>query len=86
MVDVDDLVNILQTVDAVALAGTELRAVQIGRELFIQNVVDQRGLATAGYTGDAGHHAERDGDIDVLQIVLCRASNNKRVSVSLSPL
>ena len=39
----------------------------------IKNVVDQRAFAAAADAGNDGHDAERDADIDVLQVVLARA-------------
>ena len=43
------------------------------RQRAIENVVDQRAFAAAAHAGDNGHDAERNADVDVLQVVLARA-------------
>ena len=50
-------------------------AVQIPPQGFDQDVVDQRTLARAGHAGHADEHAERDLDVDVLEIVVRRAED-----------
>ena len=54
-------------------AGLFARAVEGLGERAIENVVDERAFAAAADAGDDGHHAERNADGDVLQIVLARA-------------
>ena len=82
LVDIDDLVQILHTVNAVAFPGTELRMVELARKRFIQYLVDERGLAAAGHAGHARHDAERDLHIHVLEVVLARAADHERVAIS----
>ena len=53
--------------------------VQVLRGALVQQVVDQRALARARDAGDADELAERDLDVDVLQIVLARALDADRV-------
>ena len=49
------------------------RAVQGGGTQWEQGVVDQRRLARAGYAGYASQQADRDFQVDVLQVVAARA-------------
>ena len=66
LIDGDDLVDPVQAVDAVALAGFDLRAVQHPRRVLVQDLVDERALARTGNTGHAGENACREGHVDVL--------------------
>ena len=50
-------------------ARARLGAIKLGGELFVQDLVDKRGLARAGYTGHAGERAQRDGEVRVLKVV-----------------
>jgi len=43
-----------------------------------QNLIDERRLAGAGDAGDAAEYAERDANIDLLEIVLCGGLNLDR--------
>ena len=49
------------------------RAIQHARERPIEDVVDERGLARSADAGHGREHAERQRDVDVLQVVLARA-------------
>ena len=40
-----------------------------------QDPVHQRGLSAAGDTGNAGECAERNGDINIFQVVMFRTNN-----------
>ncbi len=74
LVDVDDLVEVLQAVEAVV--GRHLqggRAIERRGSDREQRVVDQRRLARAGYAGDAGQQPHRDLQIDVTQVVAAGA-------------
>ena len=62
LVDVDDLVEMLDALDAVMRAGMLARAVQPRGQRLVERLDDQRGLAAAGHAGDAGEGAERDVD------------------------
>jgi hypothetical protein len=68
LVDGDDLVEVLEALDVVVLAGQVAGAVVDLRQLLGQDVVDEAGLAGAGDTGDRDEHAERDLDVDVLRL------------------
>ncbi len=73
LVDVDDLVQVLQALDALVLARLGVRAVQLAGQRLVQDLDHQGGLARAGHAGDAHQLAQRDRDVDVLQVVLARA-------------
>ena len=66
LVDVDHLVQIGQAGHLIVRARARLGAVELGSELFVQNLVDERGLARAGNAGHAGERAQRDGEVRVL--------------------
>ena len=56
--------------------------VELARKRFIQHLVDERGFAAAGHAGHARHDAERDLHVHVLEVVLGRAADHERVTVS----
>ena len=41
----------------------------------MENFLDERALARPRYTSNAYHQPEREGDVDVLEIVLTRADD-----------
>ena len=47
--------------------------------------VDQRALARPGHAGDHHQHAERDVDVDVLQVVGVRAAHLERRRTACAP-
>ena len=47
-------------------------------QIPVKHVVDQRGFAGAGDAGDAVENAERDLDVEILQIVFARAGDSDR--------
>src|SRR5262249_55498884 len=57
LVDVDDLVEELQPLDAVVIAGMLTRPHEAARERLVERLDDERRLATAGEAGDAGEGA-----------------------------
>ena len=57
--------------------GCAVAAVQIAAQGLDQDVVDQRALARAGNAGDADERAQRNLDVDVLEIVV-RARRRSR--------
>ena len=76
LVDVDDLVEMLETFDAVAGRVARAGVVEQARGIAEQRVVDQRRLAGAGHAGHAGHDADRDLGRDVAQIVAARIAQH----------
>ena len=84
LVDGDHLVDVFQTVDSVALPCTQLCAMELGSQFFIENIVDQRGFAAARNARHAGHRSKRDVDINMLEIVLACAANLQEMPVAFS--
>ena len=76
----------LEPLDFLVLAGLSLRAVETRGDAAIENLVDEGGFPRAGDTRHEGQRPEREFHVDVLEIVLCRAHNLERVSISLAPL
>src|SRR6202012_1840609 len=74
LVDVDDLVDLRQAVDPVVRAGAQFRLVQAVGDRGGERLIDQRRLARAGDPGDAAEDAEREVDVDALEVVLARAA------------
>ncbi len=70
LVDLDQLVELVETVDAGVPARHLAGAVELVRHHGREDVVDQRGLAGPGHAGDAGEHTERERHVDAAQIVL----------------
>ena len=86
LVDIDDLIHILCAVHGVKSPGTVGCMVLDIRQTLIENLIHERTLARAGLTGDDSEGTERDGHVDVLQIVFVSAMDGERESVSFSPL
>src|SRR6266540_476258 len=63
--------------DRVVRRGVGRRAVKMARNRSVQRVVDESRLARAGYAGDAHQQAEREFEIDVLEIIsFCFSNGN----------
>ena len=62
---------------AVVRARLVAGAVERPRERLVQDVVDERRLARAADAGDGREHAERNRDVDVLQVVRARAADRR---------
>ena len=75
LVDVDDLVEMLDALHAGVRPGADARAVQIVQQPLFDDFVDQTRFARAGNAGHADEHAERDRNVDVLEVVCRRAAN-----------
>ncbi len=67
------------------LARFLVRAVDLARQRTIEDFVDQRRLAAAGNPRHHRQHAERDGDIQVLQVVLAGAVDAQLVLAGRTP-
>ncbi len=85
LVDVDDLVDVVQSEDAVAVAGAVAGAVQELGSLLVEDVVDEGALAGAGDAGDADELAQRNRHVDVLEVVLARAFDDERLAAAGAP-
>ena len=80
LVDVDDLVEVLDAVDAVVRGRGLAGAVEPPRQRLVERVDQQRRLAAAGHAGDGGEQAERDFGGDVFQVVAARADDLERAA------
>jgi hypothetical protein len=76
LVDVDDLVEELDALDLLVPAGHGLRSVDLLHQRPEQDVVDERGLARSRHTSDRDEAAQRDLDVDVLQVVLASTADD----------
>ena len=70
LVDVDDLVEVLQSGHPFVASGHAASAVETVRHLRVQDLVDQGRLARTGHTGDGGEHAQREVHRHIPQVVL----------------
>ena len=70
LVDVHDLVEVLQPPDRLVPPGHLTRTVELVGENHIEDVVDQRRLARSRNPGDRNEIAQREADVDVMQVVL----------------
>ena len=85
LVDVHHLVQMLDALDPVTLAGVDLHPVQLHPQALEQDLIHQGALAAAGH---AGHHGERpQGElhVDVAQVVLRRADDLQALAVPRPP-
>ena len=73
LIDVDHLVEVIETVDALVRRRLVVAAVQMPGDRAIERVVDQRGLAGAGHAGDAHEKANRQIQVGLQEIVAARA-------------
>src|SRR5579875_296729 len=86
LVDVDDLVEVLDALDAVVRARLLARAHQPARQRLVERVDHQRRFAAARDAGDAGEGAERERNLDALQVVGARADHGKQLAVAAPAL
>ena len=75
----------LDALDRVVLAGLHAHPVQAVGERLVDDLVDQRGLARAGDARDVDELADRELDVDRLQVVLARAAHRERAEVLCAP-
>ena len=85
LVYVDHFVHGLYSIQAVALSGAVFRPVEQLRQLLKEDLIDQGGLAGAGYAGNHDKLAKRDIHIDVLEVVFTRSLYGDAVSVAGTP-
>ena len=70
----------------VVRARLDARPVEPVRERLVDDLVHERRLAGAGDAGDADELADRELDVDLLQVVLRRAAHDERAAVLVAPL
>ena len=81
LVDHHDFADAMRAADATCTRPLPLgRSSLCAKEISVKDFVDQGGFAGAGNAGHAGENAERNLDIDVLEIVLARAFDLERGS------
>ena len=81
LVDVDDLVEMLGSLDPIVVAGALVGAVEHLRQRAVQDVVDEGGLARARDTRHRREGAERDLDRHALEVVLARVVDGDVLAV-----
>ena len=81
LVDVDNLVQMFETRDRLVLSGPGMGAVEGPGQDGVDDLVDERALARAGYAGHADEEPERNTDVDPLQVVLRRAKHLQILTV-----
>ena len=64
-----------ESVDAIVGAGCFAGVVEMAGHCAAQDVIGEGGLATATGTAEADQLAERDADIEILEVVLAGVSN-----------
>ena len=73
LVDVDHLVEVLESGDSLVRAGDHPRPIKMTRHRAVEDVLDERGLAAPGDAGDRDEESERNLDVEVPEVVLARA-------------
>ena len=86
LVDLDHLVEDLDPLDAGVRARLDPRAVEPVRERLEDDLVHERRLAGARDAGHADELADRELDVDLLQVVLRGALDEERAAVLVAPL
>ena len=77
LVDGDDLVEVFEALDLVVFARIAQARVEIAVQGLDDDVVHQRAFAGAGNAGDADEDAQRDFDVDILEVVVPRAADDE---------
>src|SRR5207342_661999 len=84
---VDDLVEVLEALDRVMLAGMLPRVGELARHGAVERLDEEGRLATAGHAGDRGEQAYGHVHRDVLEVVGARADDGDPAAAGrLSPL
>ena len=77
LVDVDDLVEVLETGHRLVPAGDAARAVELVGQDVVEDVVDQGGLARPGDPGHGDEVAQGEGDVHPGEVVLARTPDDE---------
>ena len=86
LIDGNDLVQVLQSLDGVVLAGSFKRPEEVGCQSSIQDVVDQAAFARARNTRDNEKESQWQLDSKVLEVVVAGPLIRSDSVVRLSPL
>src|SRR5215212_8420833 len=73
LIDVDNLVDLLESGDSIVCARHDTRAIEMAGERIVEDVLDECRLSRARYSSDCDKKSERNIDIHVEEIVLSRA-------------
>ena len=82
LVNADHLIHIFQPLDILMLARPPLGSVQVCRQPFIQDLIDQGGFTRTGHTGDHGHLAQGNFHIHMLQVVFAGIQNLQALPIA----
>ncbi len=82
LVDVDHLVEVLDSFDAAVLARPVLRPIHALVQRLVEHLVDQARLAAAADAGNADQLAEREAHVYMFQVVLGRVAHEQIVAVA----
>ncbi len=86
LIDVDDLIHVLHAFHGIILAGTVGGVIFDIAQSLVQNFIDQGTFPRARFAGDYGESAQRNGHIDVFQIVFRCPFDGEEKAISFSPL
>ena len=86
LIDLDDLVDVLDALERVVLAGLLPGAEERLGEGAVQDLRDERALARSGDAGDGDEETQRNRDVEILQVVLPRAADDEIVLPALAAL
>ena len=82
LVDVHHLVQLLDALDAVALAGADLHPHQLRPQPLEEHLVYKGALSAAGHAGDHRKGAQGELHVDMPEIILRRADDLQNLAVS----
>ncbi len=81
MVDVYNLVDVLDSQDVIVFSPSRVRAMQPVHQPREDRFLEKSAFAGAGYTGDTNERTQREFHVDILQVMLPRASHLKGLPV-----
>ena len=85
LVDLDDLVDIFRPDYLAVLAGLQRKPAELSRKRVIKHRIYKRGFTRSGNAGNAYQPPERNGNVDILQVMLRRADNGDEFAVADPP-
>ena len=86
LVNGNDLIQMFQSLHPVVRSWPGPGVVQLGRQGFIEHLIDEAGFPGAGDAGDASEGPQGNGHINVLQIVLPGPAHSQIVAAAGSPV
>src|SRR5262249_52301100 len=70
LIDVDHLVNVLQSLDGIVRRADGAGAIQLPGQRIRQDIIDERTLARAAHASNSDQGSEGKRDVDVLEVVM----------------